>query len=163
MDNGPDDRPCGCVNDNAHAFDTTCNGGELPCADPNQLLTLLSVNRQIYEEAASVFYQENKFLFITVTLMHKFLRGIGLYRRKLVRDIAVVYGIPGHFGKDSKVARATFQLLRDGLPVRSFTLILHEESTIEPKSTRHYPEDVPGIKLLRTLHGFGKLEFCHGP
>lgn len=78
----PDSRRCFCPDDGRHAFDTCVNGREIACSDSNKSLALLSVNRQINQEAVPVFYSSNEFEFHDMTEMHSFLRFTGPFRRE---------------------------------------------------------------------------------
>ncbi|KAH0052410.1 hypothetical protein KCU96_g23053, partial [Aureobasidium melanogenum] len=57
----------------------------------NNFLALLSVNKQVYNEAMPEFYHENHFQFRDMGSMKNFLLNIGPERRKHMRNVSVSY------------------------------------------------------------------------
>jgi hypothetical protein len=71
-----------------------------------EALSLLSVNRQIYEESLPIFYRNNLFYCPKVTKLGQYLRGLAPARRQHLRQIAFKY-LP----QDVDVTPAAFQYL----------------------------------------------------
>lgn len=156
-------RPCQCGDWAAHKFHIWRDDRELPSVDPNKLLAVLSVNRQIYSEAVPVFYGENEFIFANLSMLHNFLKNISLPRRQALRDVTVRYGYPGYWTNDSKVATAAFRLLKDSIPLKSFCMNMPEDLVLGRTARIKEPEDIPGIKQLKTLRGIPDLQLYNCP
>jgi hypothetical protein len=71
-----------------------------------QMLSLLLVNKQIFEEAFTHFYRLNLFYFFNVRELDGFLRGMPVYRRQHLSQLAFRYR-PG----DAEVAISAFRYL----------------------------------------------------
>lgn len=134
-------RPCPCPSsEDSHTWSLVTRGRELTCADPIKMLAILSVCRSIYEEAMPTFYNKNRFMFMTLSHLHVFLKNISLPRRQALREIMVRYGFFGYWSKEIKVASVTFKMLKDSMPLKAFCMNFPEAPIFDRKTRIQNPE-----------------------
>ena len=108
-------------------------------------LSLLLVNKQIYEEALPFFYRLNIFTFTSVTTMAGFLKKLPSSRQRYIRDLAFSYG-PG----EGKFAESAFQALASMENLSK----LHVD-IVESKWLHRQPDKkilrLPGLGTLRKI------------
>ncbi|KAI5201348.1 hypothetical protein E4T39_05222 [Aureobasidium subglaciale] len=125
----------------------------------SELLSLLSVNKQIYEEAMPEFYHENHFQFSNMVLMKDFLTNMGAERRRHMRNVSV-----GYYKLSAAAAGA--RLLTESDTIQKLTLIVSGSQdpaghyTLDG-SRRHFKTlgQVPGFTALSRLRGVQQLTF----
>lgn len=129
----------------------------------NSILALLSVNKQIHEEAMPFFYRNNHFYMPSLNALKGLLTGCGAWRRKYFTSIAFNYDIKSGnccVLKDSAVA-AVFDLPREVKNLRFLQIeardkkIWHSE-----KGTPHSMESLKRVKVekLELIGECPKLE-----
>lgn len=85
---------------------------------------------------------------------------------RFIRNVIIIYGRPGDWSKEAKVAKATFKMLSEALSIRSFRLYFKESYVLgflhNAKVTK--PEHVPGLKFLHdNFRGIPELCFVDCP
>jgi len=142
-----------------HIFAGFVNGQEIPCASPQEMLQLLSVSKQVYAEAAGVFYSENSFSFENVPSLWKFLSGIGAHRRRFMRRISLEYYSFNNNKKDARFANRAFQLLMEADHLRKLHIDLDEQSILSTYKKFKGVHNFPGFRTLRQLRGVKVVTF----
>lgn len=125
----------------------------------SDFLALLSVNKQVYNEAMPEFYHENHFQFRDMGIMKNFLLKIGPERRKHMRNVSVYYD-------NLSAAAAGARLLTESDTLQKLTLTIL--ATQDPaghftvnSSRRRFSSltQVPGFTSLKRLRGIQQLAF----
>ncbi|KAI4721394.1 hypothetical protein E4T48_02336 [Aureobasidium sp. EXF-10727] len=127
-----------------------------PIAD---FLALLSVNKQIHNEAMPEFYHENHFQFRDMGAMKRFLINIGTERRKHMRHVSVRYD-------NLSAAAAAAKLLTESESLQKLTLTIAATQdaaghfTVN-SSRRKFSTltQVPGFTAMKRLRGVQQLTF----
>jgi hypothetical protein len=125
----------------------------------DKVLAILSVSKQVYEEAAPVFYRTNFFEFDSAVTLSRFLDGVP-FRRKWIRNIVLHYdpAIHGH-----SCSRA-FNLLKE-TKLRNFHLFLNEDKLVKHHELTRFSDPIsrlPGMKVLVEVRGLSQVAI-HGP
>jgi hypothetical protein len=126
------------------------------------MLSLLLVNKQIFEEAFTHFYRLNLFYFFNVRELDGFLRGMPVYRRQHLSQLAFRYR-PG----DAEVAISAFRYLASMPNLRKLYIYISEPSwTYAYLCKRHNhtlekfdPLKIPGLQILRSIRGLDEVVF----
>ncbi|KAH0407342.1 hypothetical protein KCU90_g23081, partial [Aureobasidium melanogenum] len=125
----------------------------------NNFLALLSVNKQVYNEAMPEFYHENHFQFRDMGSMKNFLLNIGPERRKHMRNVSVSYD-------NLSAAAAGTRLLAESDTLQKLTLTI--SATQDPaghftvnSSRRRFSSlsQIPGFSSMKRLRGVQQLIF----
>ena len=125
----------------------------------NDFLALLSVNKQIYNEAMPEFYHENHFQFRDMGSMRNFLHNIGPERRKHMRNVSAYYD-------NLSAAAAGARLLTESDTLQKLTLTI--SATQDPaghftmnSSRRRFSSltQIPGFTSMKRLRGVQQLTF----
>ncbi|KAG9666795.1 hypothetical protein KCU98_g9278, partial [Aureobasidium melanogenum] len=125
----------------------------------NNFLALLSVNKQVYNEAMPEFYHENHFQFRDMGSMKNFLHNIGSERRKHMRNVSVSY-------YNLSAAAAGARLLAESDTLQKLTLTI--SATKDPaghftvnSSRRRFSSltQIPGFSSMKRLRGVQQLVF----
>jgi hypothetical protein len=120
-----------------------------------QILGLLRVNKQISEEAFTHFYLLNLFYFFNVRDLDGFLRGMPVYRRQHLSQLAFRYR-PG----DSEEAISAFRYLASMPNLRKLYIYISEPSwTYAHTLGRFDPLKIPGLQILRSIRGLDEVVF----
>ncbi|KAH0338341.1 hypothetical protein KCU81_g7671, partial [Aureobasidium melanogenum] len=128
----------------------------------NEVLALLSVNKQVYNETMPEFYQENHFQFRDMGSMKNFLHNIGPERRKHMRNVTVSYD-------NLSAAAAGARLLAESDTLQRLTLTI--SATHDPaghftvnSSRRRFSTltQIPGFSSMKRLRGVQELVFNPG-
>ena len=115
-----------------------------------QALSLLLVNKQIFEEASSCFYKVNVFSFADGSDLYQFLRSMPSSRRQHIRQIMFKYSGP--------VAVGTVRYLNSMPNLRKLYIDVVPErwgGGLEPIDMDKHP----GIGMLRKLRGLDEVTF----
>ncbi len=144
-----------------HRFSGQVNGRFVPEADPKELLALLSVSRQIYNEAMGIFYSENSFEFSSLSILWSFLSGIGKKKRKFLRHLAFEYCSYYHeqFYSDKRFAPHVFKLFKDELTLRSLHIDIDEVIILRRNKKFKGPQSFPGFGNLIQIRSLKELTF----
>ncbi|KAH0402678.1 hypothetical protein KCU89_g2905, partial [Aureobasidium melanogenum] len=125
----------------------------------NDFLALLSVNKQVYNEAMPEFYHKNHFQFRDMGSMKNFLHNIGPERRKHMRNVSVSYD-------NLSAAAAGARLLAESDTLQKLTLTM--SATQDPaghftvnSSRRRFSSltQIPGFSSMKRLRGVQQLIF----
>ncbi|KZF19253.1 hypothetical protein L228DRAFT_271498 [Xylona heveae TC161] len=118
---------------------TDCfSGNEEIIRIPPSSLSLLLVNKQIYNEALSIFYHENHFVFANTGELGNFLKAIGPKRRKFISKLTFGFGWGAH---------QAFKLLAESL----FLKELHINMDLNQRHLGvHHKYFVPSMMRLAT-------------
>ena len=134
---------------------------------PESALSLLAVNKQIYNEAFGVFYHCNAFEFYYPTQLHAFLLSLGPERQSCVRDLTVHYYSTKVGGID--LAELTFPMLKQLSGLRRLQIILVDCGLRKTIRSNYFlgssgwninkanPLLFPGIKTLFSLRGLTEI------
>ncbi|KAK6003214.1 hypothetical protein QM012_001059 [Aureobasidium pullulans] len=125
----------------------------------NDFLALLSVNKQIYNEAMPEFYHENHFQFRDMGSMKNFLHNIGPERRKHMRNVSVYYD-------NLSAAAAGARLLAESDTLQRLTLTISAAQdpaghfTVN-SSRRRFSSltQIPGFTSMKRLRNVQQLTF----
>ncbi len=144
-----------------HQFSGQVNGRSVPAANPTEILALLSVSRQIYEEAVGIFYSENSFEFHSLSVLWSFLSGIGKKRRKFLRNLALDYCsyYQEQFSRDKRFAPNIFKLFKEEMTLRSLHIKIDEVIILHRNKKFKGPQSFPGFGNLIRVRGIKELTF----
>ncbi|TID22944.1 hypothetical protein E2P81_ATG02069 [Venturia nashicola] len=134
-------------------------GWELRTDGLDVVLAVLSVSKQVYAEAAPVFYRGNFLEFDSAVTLGRFLDGVP-FRKKWIRNLVLHYDPPMH----GHACTRTFTLLRD-TKLRNLHLYLNEDRLIRRHELTRFSDPIPrlpGMKALVELRGLKKLGL-YGP
>ncbi|KAE9981010.1 hypothetical protein EG328_011911 [Venturia inaequalis] len=139
-------------------------GWELRTEGLDVVLAVLSVSKQVYVEAAPVFYRGNFLEFDSAVTLGRFLDGVP-FRRKMmilewIRNLVLYYDPPIH----AHGCTHAFTLLRE-TKLRNLHLYLHEDKLIKRHELTRFSDPIPrlpGMKVLAEVRGLKTLGI-HGP
>ncbi|RDI85022.1 hypothetical protein Vi05172_g4910 [Venturia inaequalis] len=134
-------------------------GWELRTEGLDVVLAVLSVSKQVYVEAAPVFYRGNFLEFDSAVTLGRFLDGVP-FRRKWIRNLVLYYDPPIH----AHGCTHAFTLLRE-TKLRNLHLYLHEDKLIKRHELTRFSDPIPrlpGMKVLAEVRGLKTLGI-HGP
>jgi len=124
-----------------------------------QFLALLSVNKDIFEEAMPEFFRQNHFQFTDMGSLKKFFHNIGPIRRKHMRNVSLHYD-------NLSVAAAGARLLTESDTLQKLTLIISARKDpaghfMINHSRRKFAalSKIPGFSSLKRLRGIKQLTF----
>lgn len=126
----------------------------------SQMMSILSVNKEIRAEALLELYAGNSFEFVCLAGLRDFLKMIGPDSRKYVRQVAFPY-------VNISAAAAGAKLLMESDTLQKLTILMsvHQDSTTGHYninvSSRSFPTmtSIPGFNSLKRLRGIRELNF----
>jgi hypothetical protein len=128
-----------------------------------QTLSLLLVNKQIFQESFLHFYENNIFYCSNMESLGRFLRNLPLYRRQHLTQLAFDYSRPWD---DLKLAPRAFKFLASLPNLRKLYIHFEEGWSLLPplppdRHDRHKAEilETLGISTLRTVRGLEEVVF----
>lgn len=137
--------------------------GTLKCQDLRTHLALLSVNKEIFNEAMPVFYSINSFVCSDLFHLESFLATLAPERREQLRHISFFYTKNTH----SKAAKA-FKMLGEIQKLKRLDIVIDEADFVgltKPKSQgeRMFPDvlKLPGFHTLKSMRAVKTVQF-HG-
>ena len=128
-------------------------------------MCILAVNKQIFDEAAGIFYHNNSFEFDYPSRFHAFTLSLGTQRLSLLRDITLHY--QNNKMGDINSIDLTMPLLRQLHSLRRFHIVFHGDLMNRIKRRlfnrpydieRANPAELPGMKFLFTLRGITDIK-----
>lgn len=115
-------------------------------------------NKQIFEEAMPIFYQQNVFYFYSVYQLSKFLPNLPVYRRQHLRTIAFSY-----YPSDANLAAWTFRDLSFLPRLQSIHIDIAEDRWMRDQSLDGHAMDPLQIRnldaLAKSIHGLKEAAF----
>lgn len=118
-----------------------------PSPTPNHNhLTLLSVCKQVHNEALPVYYGNNRFVLENPRALYDFLRSISIPRRRQITHLTLNY-----WGRRSTHATAAFRKL--GQCIRLAYLKVYPERCVDK---------FPGVKAFRAMRGLKEVVVLDG-
>jgi len=124
-----------------------------------EFLALLSVNKDIFEEAMPEFFRQNHFQFTDMGSLKKFFHNVGPIRRKHMRNVSLHYD-------NLSVAAAGARLLTESDTLQKLTLIMSARKDpaghfMINHSRRKFAalSKIPGFSSLKRLRGIKQLTF----
>ncbi|KEQ74531.1 hypothetical protein M436DRAFT_44101 [Aureobasidium namibiae CBS 147.97] len=137
----------------------TCSQDALTMPPVQSFLALLSVNKDIFEEAMPEFFRQNHFQFTDMSSLKEFFHNIGPIRRKHMRNVSVHYD-------NLSVAAAGARLLTESDTLQKLTLIMSARKDpaghfMINHSRRKFAtlSKIPGFSSLKRLRGIQQLTF----
>jgi hypothetical protein len=119
----------------------------------DEVLALLSVNKQIKVEATPVFYRSNAFYFDSCRTLHDFLSGMPT-RFRFIRHIILNYDPPPKGGHCAR----TFILLRE-TKVRNIHIFVDEDELMDRNVGFGTVDRLPGMREFGRLRGLHDISF----
>ncbi|KAK4549697.1 hypothetical protein LTR36_004998 [Oleoguttula mirabilis] len=134
---------------------------KLKCRPLTEILALLQVNKQIYQEALPVFYSVNTFICYSIHELDKLLKCASESRRKHIGHIIFNYS-----PSDTQPASSAFRLLKTVEHLRKLDITVDESAWLDVKNRKGEPaypdlEKLPGLATLRIIRGLKTVTF-HG-
>ncbi|KAK3075013.1 hypothetical protein LTR53_002048 [Teratosphaeriaceae sp. CCFEE 6253] len=129
---------------------------------PESVLSLLTVSRQVHDEAVGIFYHRNAFAFHYLLHFHSFVLSTGAQRLACMRDVSIHYS--DFVSGGMSLAELTLAQLCRFTGLRRLEIILHGE--LYNKITfqrwgrsfhKANPARIPGLKGLFDLRGLTSI------
>jgi hypothetical protein len=148
------------------------NGTLLHMAPPSTILTPLLVNKQIYKEMLTVFYEQNPLCFKDADDLSDFLRRIPDSHLKHVRSMAIDYGV-GYcdcylFFEDKSVVEILAELQKKKkLNLRNLTMRMDKKVWVDHRlhedTCTMAVTKIPGVDSLAQMRGLTQVRVIGDP